>query len=618
MSKKEIDFILTIDNGKFSRAIDKSTAKVSKMARRIAKELKPASSAFLSLGKNIGFAGAAATTAAVAGGLYALNSVVKDSIALAIVQEEAEAKLAGVLRATGEAAGFTIIELKEMASGLQEVTTVGDEVALSAMSILATFKEIKGDAFRDATKAAIDMSAVLGQDLNSSVLQIGKALNDPIKGMTALSRAGVSFTEEQKQQVKVLQQSGRMYEAQQIILKELASEFGGVAEALRGTFKGAVTSAGNAFGDLKEEIGFTITKNKFFIDSIGLIEAKFVGLGSYIKANRSEVMEWGKQGALAALNFAEASLAAGDYLYRGFSGVQGLFQATAASALYVSGGIFKIIESAAKLTDMLHLTNDAAQDWGVDSRAAFDAADAVFAKAGQNFEDMANGSGKLQFVSEQIAKMRGELEKIEAVEMDPAAELEKSAKEAAGAYEFELKNINGVWVNVARKIDDRNEKTADVVRSAWSQTANQLESDYDKAISATMAKLERMQAAASRATEVSNGGRGFRWGGHLPGYGGGDRIPALLEAGEFIFRKEAVSRFGVGMLDMMNSLRLPKLPDFVGFNAGGLAGGGPAEGGEVTVNLAFPGGESVPSRMTMADARDLDRLTKRYQSLSSR
>jgi hypothetical protein len=60
----------------------------------------------------------------------------------------------------------------------------------------------------------------------------------------------------------------------------------------------------------------------------------------------------------------------------------------------------------------------------------------------------------------------------------------------------------------------------------------------------------------------------FARGGKLPGFGGGDRIPALLEAGEFVVRKEAVSRFGSGIFHMLNNLRLPK------FAAGGQVGGG--------------------------------------------
>ena len=84
--------------------------------------------------------------------------------------------------------------------------------------------------------AALDMSEVMQQDLKSSLLQIGKALNDPIANMGALSRAGVQFNQSQKDLIKSLWESGNSIQAQEIILKELESEFGGAAVAARAHF----------------------------------------------------------------------------------------------------------------------------------------------------------------------------------------------------------------------------------------------------------------------------------------------------------------------------------------------------------------------------------------------
>ena len=148
-------------------------------------------------------------------------------IALAAVQAKAEARLEAVIRATGQAAGFTAEELKKQASALQEITAVGDETILKAQAILLTFKQIKGDVFQDAIMAALDMSAVMGTDLTGSIVQVGKALNDPILGLTALSRVGVSFSDQQKVQIRLLQEAGDVMGAQRVILAELKGEFGG-------------------------------------------------------------------------------------------------------------------------------------------------------------------------------------------------------------------------------------------------------------------------------------------------------------------------------------------------------------------------------------------------------
>ena len=171
------------------------------------------------------------------------------------VQEAAETKMASVLRATGSAAGYSLEQLKHRASALQEQIGIGDEVILNSQAILATFRNIRGDSFEQATVAAADMASVLGGDLNSTILQVGKALNDPLRGMAALSRSGVSFTQTQKDLVKSLQESGDMMGAQKVILDELAGEFGGAAADKANTFGGQMTKLWNRIGDIGETIG---------------------------------------------------------------------------------------------------------------------------------------------------------------------------------------------------------------------------------------------------------------------------------------------------------------------------------------------------------------------------
>ena len=174
-------------------------------------------------------------------------------IALAAVvrQSQAEKKLEGVLRATGGAAGYTFEQLKKMATQLQLLTNYGDETTLSAMGILASFKQIKGNIFREAIKAAQDMSAVMGTNLTSSILQVGKALNDPIIGATMLRRVGVSLTEQQMEQIKAFVKSNQLMRAQGVILAELKGEFGGAAEAMAEP----LIQLKNNLGDIAEVIG---------------------------------------------------------------------------------------------------------------------------------------------------------------------------------------------------------------------------------------------------------------------------------------------------------------------------------------------------------------------------
>src|SRR5688572_6484355 len=142
-----------------------------------------------------------------------------------------------VIKSTGGAAGVTAAQVEKLAGNLSKVAAVDDEVIQSAANVLLTFTRVKdqvgagNDVFTRTTAAALDMSAALGGDLQGSVLQLGKALNDPVAGMSALTRSGVSFTEQQKDQIKTLAESGDLLGAQKIILAEVNQEFAGAAAA---------------------------------------------------------------------------------------------------------------------------------------------------------------------------------------------------------------------------------------------------------------------------------------------------------------------------------------------------------------------------------------------------
>lgn len=185
-------------------------------------------------------------------GGIAFGVVAQKVIQATVKQEAALAQLEARLKSTGGVVGFTKKELADFASELQNVSTFGDEDLIGAMSQLATFTSITGEEFKSATIAVADLSVAMGQDLKSSVLQLGKALNDPKANLSALSRAGIQFSEDQKEVINAFIQSGDKAAAQRVILKELETQFGGSAKAARNTFGGALKGLENAFGDLLE------------------------------------------------------------------------------------------------------------------------------------------------------------------------------------------------------------------------------------------------------------------------------------------------------------------------------------------------------------------------------
>jgi len=194
----------------------------------------------------------------IGAGLIIGNAAIKGikSITNAFMAEEdALAKLNGVLKSTGNASGFSSKEMAEFAQEIQRTTTFSNDAIINVQALMATFTNIKGDNFREATKMAAEMSAVFGQDLKSSAIQLGKALNDPIAGLGALSRVGVSFNDQQKEMVKNLVKTGQVTEAQTLILKAMKEQgLEGAAAAMRNTLGGSLKGLANDLQDMGKEV----------------------------------------------------------------------------------------------------------------------------------------------------------------------------------------------------------------------------------------------------------------------------------------------------------------------------------------------------------------------------
>lgn len=173
--------------------------------------------------------------------------------------EDGFAQLNAVLKSTKGIAGVTAEDMIGLAGSLQQVTRFSDDTVLATGNMLLTFTKISKDIMPEATETVLDMSQALGQDTKNSAIQLGKALNDPIDGITALRRVGVTFSNEQERMIKQLVRSGRMMDAQQVILSELRTEFGGSAKAAGQTFGGMIDIARNKVSDLMESIGNSLT-----------------------------------------------------------------------------------------------------------------------------------------------------------------------------------------------------------------------------------------------------------------------------------------------------------------------------------------------------------------------
>ena len=203
---------------------------------------------------------AVATTAAVAFGVKAYKAAEESN--------KVAAQTAAVIKSTGGAANVTVKQINALTASIMAKTGIDDEAVKSGTNMLLTFTKVRNesgkgnDVFNQATHTLTDMTAamthgnVTQEAMSHQAIQLGKALNDPIKGVSALARVGVTFDDQQKAQIKTLVDSGNQLGAQKIILRELNKEFGGTAAATATTTQRIKT----AWGELQESVGGAIGK----------------------------------------------------------------------------------------------------------------------------------------------------------------------------------------------------------------------------------------------------------------------------------------------------------------------------------------------------------------------
>ncbi len=168
-----------------------------------------------------------------------------------------------VLKSTGNSANVTADQVADLAGALSAKSGIDDEVIQSGENMLLTFTNIKNEAgagndvFNQASSTLLDMAASMAAasggavDAKATAIQLGKALNNPVEGLSALSRVGVDVAEVQSHMSKAMLAGNDTLGAQKVILAELNKEFGGSAEAN----KTATGTMSTAFGNLAESVG---------------------------------------------------------------------------------------------------------------------------------------------------------------------------------------------------------------------------------------------------------------------------------------------------------------------------------------------------------------------------
>jgi tape measure domain-containing protein len=390
----------------------------------------------------------------------------------------------------------------------------------------------------------------------------------------------------------------------------LQTRFGDASVKAAGTFTAASNRIQSGLFGIQSALGQSVTNNTFFVDAMGRVSTLMTSLGEDAQKNSGAWRLWAKESALAVFGFVADTASGFNDIYKSLSFLSGSLRLAYAGALTLGQGFQYLFEQANRLTG----DSGKAQYWADAQIQAATLIEQAMQGAGQSFDAAEQGSKTLETVTTRIKQLQKELQAVKADAVNPVEGVAKKA-------DLEFKQIGGKWVGVEKQIMQNNEQTTEQVGVNWGTVWQNMAKDGSNAaevVDEALNRAARPREAVITVREVqarANGGliQRFAGGGHLPGYGGGDRISALLEAGEFVIRKEAVSKFGAGIFHALNSLRLPELPKFA---TGGMVAAGPTD--TVNIMLTLPSGSTYPMTGSRTTAEQINRENARMHRLRSR
>jgi len=275
--------------------VDGAAKKLNKTVTDSRGKLRNAQGQFVAMSKSAGTARQSVkllgtTFSTYLGPVVAIGAAITGvSKALSIMgdREADAAALANGLKGLTTNGAAALDELKGKADELGKATLFNEEDFTKAFKMLTSFRTIGVSSYGEVAETAADMAQVLGQDVNSVMLQVAKALEAPDVGLTALQRSGTRFTDQQKQQVKAMVKANDVAGAQAFILKELNKQYGGAGKAAAKGFAGAMDTLGEVTRDAFEAFGKLIAPKiirgiKFISGGIEKLTDFFTVLGKKV------------------------------------------------------------------------------------------------------------------------------------------------------------------------------------------------------------------------------------------------------------------------------------------------------------------------------------------------
>lgn len=196
-----------------------------------------------------------AIAAATVAGIKSITNECKKCIAEFSEAEKVSSRLRAVWKNVGATTGKTAEQMDDLAESMEKVTYFSAESIKEAGLLLAATESLTDEGFDRALQASMDLAAALGEDVASAAQTLSKAIQEPESALSRLKTIGVSFTEDEKAQIKALTDANKKYEAQTLILDKIEQKYRGVAQAINDTPVGLLDNINDTISDIRKDLG---------------------------------------------------------------------------------------------------------------------------------------------------------------------------------------------------------------------------------------------------------------------------------------------------------------------------------------------------------------------------
>ena len=248
----------------------------------------------------------ASVAAAAVAGLKLIANATKECVNAFTEAEKVSKRLVAVWDNVGEASGKSAREVDDLAEAIEKETYFSSEAIKESALLLAATESLTEEGFDRALNASLDLAAALGEDVTSAAQTLAKAIQEPEAALSRLKSIGVTFTDEEKAQIKALADANEQYKAQAMILEKVEQKYQGVAKAIADTPAGKLDAIRDTLGDVRETLG------------AGIVDALDPAF-TFILNMLNSIHKWAKDHLDQSQFWKEADKGNGHNLYKNYS-----------------------------------------------------------------------------------------------------------------------------------------------------------------------------------------------------------------------------------------------------------------------------------------------------------